>query len=319
MTAQAQTQPAAGMRPHLPPARGRYLFDTPLARYSWLRVGGAADVLFLPADSEDLASVLAALPKQTPVFVMGVGSNLLVRDGGVRGMVVRLGRGFADIAVEDETRLRVGAAALDGVVARAALDAGIGGLEFLDGIPGAIGGALRMNAGAHGGEIKDIFIQATGLDRHGKRHVFNKRDMGFAYRRCAVGDDIIFLQALLQGRKASGKKIQERLETLRQKRANSQPIRAFTGGSTFKNPKGEKKAWQLIAAAGCRDMRRGDAMLSPQHCNFLVNAGSASAAELESLGEAIRAQVREKTGTALEWEIARIGEPAPAPTREEAA
>ena len=310
MKAQAQMAPEAH-RP-LPQARGRCLLDTPLARYSWLRVGGAADILFLPADSEDLATVLAALPEETPVLAIGVGSNLLVRDGGVRGVVVRLGRAFAGIAIEDATRIRVGASALDSVVARAALDAGIGGLEFLDGIPGTIGGALRMNAGAHGDEMADVLVQAAGLDRQGKRHVFANKDMGFSYRHCAVSEDVIFLEALLQGRKATRKKIEARLEKQRAHRASSQPIRAFTGGSTFKNPKGNKKAWQLIAAAGCRDMRRGDAMLSPQHCNFLVNAGEASAEDLESLGEAIRAQVLEKTGVALEWEIVRIGEHAEA-------
>ena len=292
----------------LPSARGRCLKDVSLARYGWLRAGGAADVLFLPADAEDLACVLASLPPQVAVFVIGVGSNLLVRDGGVRGVVVRLGRGFSGIDIEDDNRIRVGAAALDGVVARAALDAGIGGLEFLDGIPGTMGGALRMNAGAHGSEIADVLVQATALDRQGRRHVFSARDMGFAYRHSAVGADVIFIEALLQGRKRARKTMEARLAKLRTLRAASQPIRAFTGGSTFKNPEGKRKAWQLIAASGCRDMRRGGAMLSPQHCNFLVNDGKASARDIEMLGEDIRARVREKTGVALEWEIVRIGE-----------
>ena len=291
----------------LPKARGRYLFDAPLSRYSWLRVGGAADVLFLPADEKDLSEVLASLPPETPVFVFGVGSNLLVRDGGVRGMVVRLTRGFSRIGIEDKQCLRVGAAALDGVVARAALDAGIGGMEFLDGIPGTIGGALRMNAGAHGSEVADIFVQAVGVNRKGERLVFKSRDMGFSYRNCSAPADIIFLEALLKGRAAKRETIEARMEKLRAVRAAAQPIRAFTGGSTFKNPEG-KKAWKLIDKAECRELRRGDAMLAPRHCNFLVNAGSASADELETLGEDIRAQVLKKTGVPLEWEIVRIGE-----------
>ena len=292
----------------LPQARGRYLVDTPLARYSWLRVGGKADILFLPADAEDLASVLAALPQEIPVATIGVGSNLLVRDGGVRGVVVRLGRSFAGIHIESERRIRVGAAALDSVLSRAALDAEIGGFEFLDGIPGTLGGALRMNAGAHGDEIADVLVEAIAIDRGGKRHVLKVKEMGFSYRHCGVSAEMIFVEALLQGKASSRKKITARMESLRKKRAKSQPIRAFTGGSTFKNPEG-KKAWQLIDAAGCRELRRGDAMLSPQHCNFLVNAGSASASQLEALGEEIRARVLEKTGVSLEWEIMRIGEP----------
>ncbi len=297
----------------LPETRGRYLFDTKLARYSWLRVGGNADVLFLPADADDLADVLAKLPHEFPVTTIGVGSNLLVRDGGVRGMVVRLGRAFASIKLEDKQCIRVGAATLDGVLARAALEANIAGFEFLDGIPGTIGGALRMNAGAHGKDIAGVLVEVVALDRKGKRHIFNKKDMGFSYRHCGVDGDIIFLEALLQGRASSRKKIEARLETLQKKRAAAQPIRAFTGGSTFKNPskshaKGGKKAWQLIDAAGCRDMRKGDAMFSPQHCNFLVNAGNASASDLESLGEEVRKRVLEKTGITLEWELVRIGD-----------
>lgn len=303
---------------HLPKTHGRYLFNTRLARYSWLRVGGSADVLFLPADANDLANVLAELPREFPVTTIGVGSNILVRDGGVRGMVVRLGRAFANVKIEDKQRIRVGAATLDGVLARTALEANIAGFEFLDGIPGTVGGALRMNAGAHGEDVAGVLIEAVALDRDGKRHVFNKKDMDFSYRHCGIDGDVIFLEALLQGRKSSHEKIEARLETLRKKRIASQPIRAFTGGSTFKNPseshssesrsKGGKKAWQLIEATGCRDMRKGDAMFSPQHCNFLVNAGNASASDIESLGEEVRKRVHEKTGITLEWEIVRIGE-----------
>lgn len=296
------------LRERLPAARGRYLMDTPLARYSWLRVGGTVDVLFLPADDEDLAAVLAALPTEISVNTIGVGSNLLVRDGGVRGMVVRLGRNFANIRVEPDQRIRVGTAALDGVLARAALDAEIGGLEFLDGIPGTLGGALRMNAGSHGKEIADVFVEASALDRQGGRHCFKLEDMDFAYRRCGLGSDIIFLEVLLQGKASSRIEIEARLDKLRKERAKSQPIRAFTGGSTFKNPPGKRKAWELIARAGCRDMRRGDAMFSPRHCNFLVNAGNASATDLESLGENVRERVKEMTGVSLEWEIVRLGE-----------
>lgn len=302
----------------LPKTRGRYLFDVRLARYSWLRVGGNADILFLAADASDLASVLAELPEEFPVTTIGVGSNILVRDGGVRGMVVRLGRAFAKIELEDKQCMRVGAAVLGGVAARTALEANIAGFEFLDGIPGTIGGALRMNAGAHGEDIAGVLVEAVALDRGGKRHVFSKKHMDFSYRRCGIDGDVIFLEALLQGRSSSREKIEARLEKLQKKRAASQPIRAFTGGSTFKNPskshssnvrsKDKKKAWQLIDAAGCRDMRKGDAMFSPQHCNFLVNAGNASASDLESLGEEVRERVLEKTGVALEWELVRIGE-----------
>ena len=302
----------------LPKTRGRYLFDVQLARYSWLRVGGNADILFLAADASDLASVLAELPEEFPVTTIGVGSNVLVRDGGVRGMVVRLGRAFAKIELEDKKCMRVGAAVLGGVVARTALEANIAGFEFLEGIPGTIGGALRMNAGAHGEDIAGVLVEAVALDRGGKRHVISKKDMDFSYRRCGIDSDFIFLEALLQGRLSSRERIADRLEKLQKKRAASQPIRAFTGGSTFKNPskshsskalsKNKKKAWQLIDAAGCRDMRKGDAMFSPQHCNFLVNAGNASASDLESLGEEVRERVFEKTGVALEWELVRIGE-----------
>lgn len=304
----AQSQETVRLQGSLPAARGRYLMNTPLARYSWLRVGGNADILFLPSDAADLAAVLAALPGDIPVATIGVGSNLLVRDGGVRGMVVRLGRSFANIRLEPGHRIRAGAGTLDSVIAQAALNAEIGGLEFLDGIPGTLGGALRMNAGSHGSEIADVFVEASILDRQGRHRVVDAGDMAFSYRRCGLGEEIVFIEALLQGRASSREKIETRLEELRRERTNSQPIRAFTGGSTFKNPPGKRKAWQLIAAAGCRDMRRGDAMLSPRHCNFLVNAGNASAADLESLVEDVRGRVKAETGVSLEWEVVRIGE-----------
>lgn len=289
----------------LPKVRGRYSADVPLAPITWFRVGGPADVVFRPADAEDLAFFLAARPADVPVTVIGVGSNLLVRDGGVPGVVVRLGRAFATIAAEGTT-LTVGAGCLDRSVAIAARDAGIGKLAFLSGIPGTIGGALRMNAGAYGREMRDIVVSADALDARGGRHTLACAELGFGYRRCAVAEDWIFVAARLAGTPADPLAIAREMAEIASAREAAQPVRARTGGSTFANPPGEK-AWRLIERAGCRGLKRGGAMVSEQHCNFLINTGGATAADLEALGEEVRARVLDATGVALAWEIRRIG------------
>ncbi len=295
----------------LPPVRGRYRENAPLAAITWFRVGGPAEVMFRPADRDDLVAFLRARPAGVPVTAIGVGSNLLVRDGGVRGVVLRLGRGFAEI-VADGHDIVCGAAALDLNVAKVAQAAGIAGLEFLSGVPGTIGGALRMNAGAYGKELESVLVEAEAVDPAGQVHRLSREDFGFAYRQAAVRQDWIFLGARLRGRPDTSEAIARRMAEVQEARAGSQPIRSRTGGSTFKNPPGEK-AWQLIDRAGCRGLRRGGAMVSEQHCNFLINTGTATAADLEELGEQVRARVRETCGVELEWEIRRIGEPGPPP------
>ena len=292
----------------LPPVRGRLTADAPLAPVTWFRVGGPAEVMFRPADEADLAEFLAKRPTDVPVTVIGVASNLLVRDGGVDGVVVRLGRGFAAIEVSG-TRVTAGAAVLDLNVAIAARAAGVGGLEFLSGIPGTIGGALRMNAGAYGREIKDVLEHATALDNAGTRHVLSLAEMGLTYRHCGVAEDWIFTSAALRGTEADRDAIQQRMAQIQSEREASQPIRARTGGSTFANPPGHK-AWELIDRAGCRGLTRGGAMVSEKHTNFLINTGTATAADIEGLGEEVRRRVFEKFGVTLEWEIRRIGRPA---------
>jgi UDP-N-acetylmuramate dehydrogenase len=294
----------------LPRVRGSYSANTPLKDHLWFRSGGPAEILFRPADLEDLQSFLAEKPAKLPVTIIGVGSNLLVRDGGIAGAVVRLPARFARIAAEGE-RVRAGAAALDSNVARFAADEGFGGLEFLRGIPGTIGGALRMNAGCYGREIKDILVEASAVDGNGRLVRFAARDMGFVYRGSAVPSDLIFIEALLQGRKDEPGAVRARMDALVREREAAQPVRAKTGGSTFKNPDparcGGLKAWQLIDEAGCRGLRRGDAQVSQQHCNFLINTGAASSADIEALGEDVRARVAAKFGIQLEWEIKRVG------------
>ena len=290
-----------------PELRGRISVNEPLAPYSWFRVGGPAQILFMPADEADLAYFLARLPREIPLTVIGLGSNLIVRDGGVAGVVIRLSaKGFGDIAVEDGHRLRVGAAVPDVKAARAAADAGIDGLAFYRGIPGGIGGALRMNAGAHGGETKDTLIEARGVDRDGTLRVFSNADMGYSYRHCSAPESVIFTQALFQGRPGDPAAIVAEMDRITAAREASQPIREKTGGSTFKNPEGGK-AWQLIDAAGCRGLVVGDAQVSEMHCNFLINRGAATAADIENLGETVRRRVRETSGFDLHWEIRRIG------------
>jgi UDP-N-acetylmuramate dehydrogenase len=299
----------------LPPVRGRYAENVPLAPITWFRVGGPAEVMFRPADAEDLGAFVAAKPADVPVTVLGVGSNLLVRDGGVPGVVVRLGRGFADIAAVDADTLEAGAGALDLNVARAALDAGIGGLEFLSGIPGTIGGALRMNAGAYGSEIKDVLVAGRAIDDRGGLRALKAADLGFAYRSCAIRADWIFVGAVLRGHREDPRAIDRRMDEIRAARENTQPIRSRTGGSTFANSP-DAKAWELIDRAGCRGLAFGGAKVSEQHCNFLINTGTATAADLEALGEEIRRRVLVETGVTLSWEIHRVGVPAGSRPRE---
>jgi UDP-N-acetylmuramate dehydrogenase len=290
----------------LPQLRGRLLANESLAPLTWFRVGGPAQALFMPEDEADLASLLRELPRGISVTVIGLGSNLIVRDGGVPGVTVRLGRGFNVVAVEEGHRVRSGTGVPDVKVARAAQEAGIAGLSFLRGIPGAIGGALRMNGGAYGRETKDALVEARGVDRAGNVRVYSNADMGYAYRHCGVSDDVIFTQALFQGAPGDPVAIAQEMDKITEAREATQPIKSRTGGSTFKNPPG-RKAWQLIAAAGCRGLVAGDAQVSELHCNFLINRGAATAADIETLGEEVRRRVRETSGVALEWEIKRIG------------
>ena len=290
----------------LPPVRGTYAYGAPLKDLVWFRAGGPAEILFRPADADDLAAFLAAKPADLRVSVIGVGSNLLVRDGGIPGVVVRLSSAFGKIE-SDGTRVRAGAAALDGAVARAACDAGIAGLEFLRGVPGTIGGALKMNAGCYGSEIKDVFVEAVAIDAKGNKIKLSSAEMDFAYRQAkGAGDDLIFVEALFEGRRDEPAAIRARMEELSASREASQPIKSKTGGSTFKNPPGHK-AWQLIDAAGCRGLKIGAAQVSEKHTNFLINTGEATASELEALGEEVRRRVKEKSGVMLEWEIKRVG------------
>ncbi|WP_374384072.1 UDP-N-acetylmuramate dehydrogenase [Dongia sp.] len=295
----------------LPAVRGRLSEGASLAKVTWFRVGGPAEVLFKPADVADLQSFLAGCPEDVPVTVLGVGSNLLVRDGGIPGVVIRLGRAFAEIRTEG-THVFAGAAALDLNVALAARAAGISDLEFLSGIPGTIGGACRMNAGAYGSELAAVFASATAIDRKGAMHRLSKDDMGFTYRHSDVPADWIFCGAELIGSAGDPVQIQQRLNEIQAAREESQPVRARTGGSTFVNPAGHK-AWQLVDQAGCRGLTLGGAMVSEKHCNFLINTGNATAAEIEALGEMVRKRVKEQSGVELAWEIKRIGVPANSP------
>jgi UDP-N-acetylmuramate dehydrogenase len=298
---------SAEIRAVAPDLRGRMVANAPLADVTWFRVGGPAEALVSPTDEEDLAYLLSRLPPEVPVTVIGLGSNLIVRDGGVPGVVVRLGgKGFGTVEVEESHRVRAGTAVPDVKVSRAAADAAIAGLAFYRGIPGSIGGALRMNAGAHGGETTDVLIEARGVDRQGNMRTFTHADMGFAYRHSGAPADVIFTQALFQGRPGDRAAIQAEMERVTEAREAAQPIREKTGGSTFKNPPGQK-AWKLIDAAGCRGLVIGDAQVSEMHCNFLINRGNATAADIETLGEEVRRRVRETSGVELEWEIKRIG------------
>jgi UDP-N-acetylmuramate dehydrogenase len=301
---------AAQLKADLPDLRGRLVEGASLADITWFRVGGSAEVLFSPADEADLAYFLKGVPASLPVFVVGLGSNLLVRDGGVGGVVIRLGRGFSEIKAEEGMRLRAGTAVPDVKVARAAADAGISGLAFYRGIPGSIGGALRMNAGAHGRETKDALIEARAVVRSGQIHVLSLADMGFTYRHSEVPADWILTEALYQGTAGDPAAILKEMDEVADYREKNQPIRERTGGSTFKNPPGQS-AWKLIDEAGCRGLRVGGAKVSEMHCNFLINDQGATAEDVERLGETVRARVKARSAISLQWEIIRLGEPLP--------
>jgi UDP-N-acetylmuramate dehydrogenase len=294
-----------GLKSRMPELRGHLLANQSLAELTWFRVGGPAQAFFMPQDENDLAYFLQNLAVEIPVTVIGAGSNLIVRDGGVPGVVIRLGRGFNDIKVEADNRIASGTAMLDVMVARAAQAAGIAGLAFFSGIPGSIGGALRMNGGAYGGETKDVLVEARGVDRRGTMRSYSNAEMGFSYRHCGVPDDVIFTAALFQGRAGNPEEIAAEMAEIKGKREKSQP-RNRTGGSTFKNPPG-MSAWNLVDEAGCRGLKVGQAKVSELHSNFLINLEGASAADIESLGEMVRERVKAHSGVDLEWEIKRIG------------
>ncbi len=300
---------ASDLKAAMPDLRGRLLPNEPLAPLTWFRVGGPAQLLFTPADEDDLAYFLAQLPEEIPVYPVGVGSNLIMRDGGVPGVVVRLSpRGFGAVAIDGDT-VRAGAAVLDKKVAEIAASANIAGLEFYFGIPGTVGGALRMNAGANGGETKDVLIEASAITRRGEKRVFTNAEMAFTYRNSGAPGDVIFTSALFRGRIDAPDEIRARMDAVQTHRETAQPIRAKTGGSTFKNPPGHS-AWRLVDAAGCRGLRVGGAQVSELHCNFLINTGEATAHDIETLGETVRARVKARSGIELQWEIKRVGVPA---------
>ncbi len=290
----------------MPELRGRLLANESLAPLTWFRVGGPAQVLFTPADADDLAYFLKNLSSDLPLYVIGVGSNLIVRDGGVPGVVIRLApRAFGEVKAEGDI-VTAGTAALDKRVAEIAASANLAGLEFLFGIPGTIGGALRMNAGANGGETKDILVEAIAIDRHGKTHRFDNAEMKFTYRASGVDPSLIFTAARFRGTPSAPEAIRARMAEVQAHRETAQPIREKTGGSTFKNPPGHS-AWKLVDAAGCRGLKVGGAQVSEMHCNFLINTGNATADDIETLGETVRERVKAKSGIELQWEIKRIG------------
>jgi UDP-N-acetylmuramate dehydrogenase len=290
----------------MPELRGRLLGNEPLAPLTWFRVGGPAQVLFTPADEDDLAYFLSKLPGEIALYVVGVGSNMIVRDGGMPGVVIRLSpRGFGATVAEGDS-VTAGTAALDKRVAETAAAANISGLEFYFGIPGTIGGALRMNAGANGGETKDVLVEATGIGRDGTKHNFSNADMKFVYRNSGVDPQVIFTSARFRGVIADPQAIRARMDEVQNHRETAQPIREKTGGSTFKNPPGQS-AWKLVDAAGCRGLRVGGAQVSEMHCNFLINTGDATAHDIETLGETVRSRVKAQSGVELQWEIKRIG------------
>lgn len=298
----------------LPPVRGKILADELLAPFTWFRVGGAADALFLPKDEDDLADFLSKLDPIIPVTVLGAASNVIVRDGGIAGVVVRLGPAFGKVVAEG-LRVTAGAAALDSRVSVAAANAGIAGMEFFSGVPGTIGGALRMNAGCYGRETKDVLVEARALTRRGKRVRLSNADFHFSYRHTEAPEDLIFIEALFEGTKDEPAVILERIEALKARREATQPIREKTGGSTFANPDppgtpNQRSSWKLVDEAGMRGAQRGGAQVSELHCNFLLNTGEATAADIEGLGEDVRAAVKAKSGVELRWEIKRIGRPA---------
>ena len=290
----------------MPDLRGRLEANVPMADLTWFRTGGPAQILFSPAEEEDLAYFLGRLAPNVPVLPVGVGSNLLVRDGGIEGVVIRLGKSFHEIRIDD-CQIAAGTGVLDVKLALAAAEAGITGLAFYRGIPGAIGGALRMNGGAYGSETKDVLVSCRGVDRSGKLRAFTNEEMGFSYRHCNVAREVIFTAALFAGRPSDPAAIKAEMAEITEARQSSQPVTSRTGGSTFKNPPGFK-AWQLIDEAGCRGLVIGDAQVSELHCNFLINRGAASATDIENLGEEVRARIFETSGIRLEWEIERVGQ-----------
>jgi UDP-N-acetylmuramate dehydrogenase len=303
------------LRAAAPRLRGELVADAPLAPISWFRAGGAAELLFTPVDLDDLRHFLSAaqktpLARELPILTIGLGSNLLVRDGGVAGIVIRLGKGFMQVEQDADERVRAGAGAPDVKLALGAAKFGLSGISFYRGIPGTIGGALRMNAGAYGGETKDVLVEAKALDRAGEMVTLGNAAMGFSYRRSAAPEHLIFVEAVFQGRKGDEETIRAEMQEITGKRSSTQPVNTHTGGSTFKNPPG-RKSWELIDAAGCRGLRIGNAQVSELHCNFLINHGGASAGEIEALGEEVRRRVREISGVDLEWEIKRVGVAAP--------
>ncbi|GGD92302.1 UDP-N-acetylenolpyruvoylglucosamine reductase [Aureimonas endophytica] len=291
--------------------RGRLTPDADMAKITWFRAGGSAELLFQPADEEDLANFLRALPEEIPVTCVGIGSNLLVRDGGLEGVVIRLSaKGFGEVVRVGATQLRAGASAPDKRVAAAALDAGLGGFHFFHGIPGSIGGALRMNAGANGVETRQRVREVRAIDRRGELHILSVEAMGYAYRHSSAAPDLIFTSALMEGEPAESAEIRARMNEVQHHRETVQPVREKTGGSTFKNPDGTS-AWKEIDRAGCRGFRIGDALMSEMHCNFMINAGAATGHDLERLGETVRRRVHETSGILLHWEIKRLGRFAP--------
>ncbi len=296
------------LQPLIGGARGRVTPNAPMNAITWFRTGGPAELLFQPADEDDLALFLSVLPDDVPVLVVGVGSNLLVRDGGLKGVVIRLSaKGFGKVETVDGTRIKAGAAVPDKMLAAAARDAEIGGFHFFHGIPGALGGALRMNAGANGVETRERVVEVYAIDRQGKRHVISNADMGYGYRHSSVPSDLIFTGALFEGYAEDKASIQRQMDEVQHHRETVQPIKERTGGSTFKNPDG-LSAWKVIDEAGCRGMMEGMAQMSPMHCNFMINTGGATSHDLEMLGETVRTRVLDNSGIRLEWEIKRIGE-----------
>ena len=285
--------------------RGKIEFNAPMAKFTWFRTGGNADILFTPEDEKDLCFFLKTCPSDLPVMPLGIGSNLLIRDGGIEGVVIRLGKKFSQITIQGDT-VSAGAGAPDISVANAALKNGLSGLEFLRGVPGTIGGALKMNAGAYGNEVKDIFKSATAVDRSGKIYSLATHDMHFSYRHSEVPEDFIFINATLIGRSKEKIKIKKRMDEIGENREKSQPLRQRTGGSTFKNPVG-KSAWKLIEDAGCRGLTIGNVKVSEKHCNFLINVGGVNSQNIEDLGEEVRRRVMNNSGVKLEWEIKRVG------------
>jgi UDP-N-acetylmuramate dehydrogenase len=292
-----------------PPIRGRVQADAPLAPFTWFRTGGHAELLVRPADASDLAALLRSLPSTTPVQVIGAASNLIIRDGGLPGVTIRLARGFSQITAEPDGVI-AGAAALDLTVAETAAAAGLTGLEFLSGIPGTIGGAVAMNAGAYGGEMAHVLAWAECVTRDGEKRRLSSTDLAFGYRHANVPPSSVITRVRLAAKAGARPVIAAKMAEIREAREASQPVRARTGGSTFRNPDGGMKAWELIEAAGCRGLVLGGAAVSEKHCNFLINTGTATAADIEALGEEVRRRVKAATGVMLEWEIRRIGVPA---------